>query len=217
MPAASDEGPAPVTPQWAWQTVQEFVQDKGLRRHMLAVGAAMDWYALRLGGDPAYWRAVGILHDFDWEVHSDLDRHPIEGAKILRERGVDEETVRVILSHYEQGTGVAPEKPIDFALLACDDVTGLITAVTLVRPSRDVRDVVLKSIRKKWKDRRFAAGVDRDHVQEALEAFSERCFEGRLELWQHVENVLQAMQAEAGALNLNGDPAGVLHLAAKGG
>lgn len=193
-----------VTPEWAWDLVQEFVKEDGLRRHMWAVGAAMAWYAPRLDGDADYWRAVGILHGFDWEIHSDLDRHPMEGAKILRERGVDEETIRTILSHYEEGTGVAPEKAIDHALLACDDITGLITAVTLVRPSRDIADVKLKSVRKKWKDKRFAAGVDREHVQEAVDVFGEKCFDGQLDLWQHIANVLQAMQGEAQMLGLNG-------------
>lgn len=191
-------------PSVAWHLVQEFVEDDGLRRHMLAVGAAMHWYAKRLGGDPDYWRAVGILHDFDWEIHSDLNSHPMEGAPILRERGIDEDAIRTILSHYEEGTGVHPQKAIDFTLLACDDITGLITAVTLVRPSRDIADVRLKSVRKKWKDRRFAGGVDRDHVQDALDAFSERCFDGELDLWQHIANVLEAMQAEAAGLALDG-------------
>ncbi len=193
-----------VTPDWAWELVQEFVKEDGLRRHMLAVGAAMAWYAPRLDGDADYWRAVGILHDFDWEIHSDLDSHPMEGAKILRERGVDEETIRTILSHYEEGTGVKPEKAIDYALLACDDITGLITAVTLVRPSRDIGDVKLKSVRKKWKDKRFAGGVDRAHVQKAVDVFSENCFDGQLDLWQHISNVLQAMQEEAATLGLDG-------------
>lgn len=201
-----------VTPQWAWDVVREFVEDEGLRRHMLATGAAMHWYAAQLGGDPHYWRAVGILHDFDWEIHSDLDRHPMEGAKILRQRGVDEATVQTILSHYEEGTGVPPEEAIDFALLACDDITGLLTAVTLVRPSRNIADVALKSVRKKWKDKRFAAGVDRDHVQEAVAAFSERCFGGQLDLWQHIDNVLQAMKYEAEALKLDGHEDGALFL-----
>lgn len=196
-----------MTPAFAWDIVQEFVHDQGLRRHMLAVGAAMYWYASRLGGDPDYWRLVGLLHDFDWEIHSDLDTHPMEGAPILRERGIDEEAIRTILSHYEEGTGVRPDKPIDFALLACDDITGLLTAVTLVRPSRDIADVKLKSVRKKWKDRRFAAGVDREHVDAAVTRFSEACFDGQLQLWQHVENVLGAMQNEAGALGLDGSGA----------
>ena len=188
----------------AWNLVCEYVQDAGLRRHMLAVSAAMRFYAKKLGYDPAYWETVGLLHDFDWEIHPDLDRHPIQGAEILRQRGWDEETIRVILSHYTEGTAVEREKPIDFALLACDEITGLIVAATLVRPSKDIRDVKLKSIRKKWKDKRFAAGVDRDHVIEATNDFSLVCFDGRLDLWDHIANVLAAMQANAELLELDG-------------
>ena len=188
----------------AWELVAEFVQDPGLRRHVIAVSAAMGFYAALLNEDSHYWKAVGLLHDFDWEIHPDLDRHPKEGASILRDRGWDEETIRVILSHYTGGTGVEREKPIDFALLACDEVTGLIIATSLVRPSKDIRDVKLKSIRKKWKDKRFAGGVDREHVEEVTRDFSIACFEGRLELWEHVGNVLEAMKLEAEALDLDG-------------
>lgn len=188
----------------AWELVCEFVQDSGLRRHMLAVSAAMGWYAQELGQDVAYWETVGLLHDFDWEIHPDLNQHPTEGSKILRERGWDEETIRVILSHYTEGTGVEREKPIDFALLACDEITGLIIATTLVRPSKNIAEVKLSSIRKKWKDRRFAAGVDRDHVTEVTADFSRECFDDSLELWTHIQNVLTAMQAQAEVLELDG-------------
>ena len=188
----------------AWDLVCEFVQDGGLRRHMLAVSAAMGWYAQELGQDVAYWETVGLLHDFDWEIHPDLNQHPTEGSKILRERGWDEETIRVILSHYTEGTGVEREKPIDFALLACDEITGLIIATTLVRPSKNIAEVKLSSIRKKWKDRRFAAGVDRDHVTEVAADFSRECFDDSLELWTHIQNVLTAMQAQAEVLELDG-------------
>lgn len=188
----------------AWGLVCEFVQDKGLRRHMLSVAAAMRLYAARLGHDPDYWETVGLLHDFDWEIHPDLDRHPIKGADILRERGWDEETIRTILSHYTEGTGVEREKPIDFALLACDEITGLVIATALVRPSKNLADVKLKSIRKKWKDRRFAAGVDRDHVTEVTADFSRACFDGSLDLWDHIGNVLSAMQGAAEQLELDG-------------
>lgn len=188
----------------AWETVCEFVQDAGLRRHMLSVGAAMAWYAEQMGEDVDYWEAVGLIHDFDWEIHPDLDQHPIEGSKILRERGWDEALIRTVLSHYEEGTGVAREQPIDFALLACDEITGLVVAATLVRPNRNINDVKIKSIKKKWKNRRFAAGVDRDHVIEVTEDFSRECFNGELELWQHIGNVLTAMQARADQLGLAG-------------
>ncbi len=188
----------------AWDLVCEHVQDTGLRRHMCAVGAAMRWYAGRLDAGPDYWQAIGFLHDFDWEIHPDLGQHPIKGADILRERGIDEETIRIILSHYTGGTGVEREKPVDFALLACDEITGLIIAVALVRPSKNITDVNLKSIRKKWKDRRFAAGVDRAHVEEVTADFSRVCFQGQLDLWTHIGNVLTAMQGVAMDLELDG-------------
>lgn len=188
----------------AWKLVCEFVQDEGLRRHMLAVSAAMGWYAAQLNHDIAQWQTVGLLHDFDWEIHPDLDHHPIKGADILRERGWDEETIRIILSHYTAGTGVERQKPVDFALLACDEITGLIIATALVRPSRNIADVELKSLRKKWKDKRFAAGVIREHVEEVTADFSRQCFNGRLDLWTHISNVLTAMQSKAGELQLDG-------------
>lgn len=188
----------------AWETVCRYVSDRGLRRHMQAVSAAMRFYADRLGEDPEAWVTVGLLHDFDWEIHPGLDEHPIKGADILRAEGWDEETIRVILSHYTEGTGVAREKPIDFALLACDEITGLIIAATLVRPSMDIGELSVASLRKKWKDRRFAAGVDREHVAEMTADFSRVCFDGGLELWSHIENVLIAMQANAAELDLDG-------------
>lgn len=188
----------------AWETVCRYVSDRGLRRHMQAVSAAMRFYADRLGEDPEAWVTVGLLHDFDWEIHPGLDEHPIKGADILRAEGWDEETIRVILSHYTEGTGVAREKPIDFALLACDEITGLIIAATLVRPSMDIGELSVASLRKKWKDRRFAAGVDREHVAEMTADFSRVCFDGGLELWSHIENVLIAMQADAAELELDG-------------
>lgn len=190
--------------QDAWELVTEFVQDAGLRRHMVAVSAAMGFYADLLGEERAYWETVGLVHDFDWEIHPDLDHHPMEGAKMLRDRGWEEETIRVILSHFTEGTGVEREKPIDFALLACDEVTGLVIATSLVRPSKNINDVKLKSVRKKWKDRRFAGGVDRDHVETVTQEFSLACFDGKLGLWEHVSNVLEAMKLEAEALELDG-------------
>jgi len=188
----------------AWALVCEFVKDDGLRRHMLSVAAAMRWYATQLDEDPDYWEVVGLVHDFDWEIHPDLDRHPIKGADILRERGWDEAIIRTILSHYTEGTGVERDKPIDFALLACDEITGLVIATSLVRPSKNIADVKLKSIRKKWKDRRFAAGVDRDHVEEVTADFSRVRFDGQLDLWTHIGNVLTAMQGDAERLELDG-------------
>ncbi len=188
----------------AWELVCEFVQDKGLRRHMLSVASAMRWYAEKLGEDADYWEVVGLIHDFDWEIHPNLNQHPIKGADILRERGWDEGTIRTILSHYTEGTGVERAKPIDFALLACDEITGLIVATALIRPSRNIADVKLKSIRKKWKNLKFAAGVDRAHVEEVTADFSRVCFDGQLDLWTHIGNVLTAMQGAADQLELDG-------------
>jgi predicted hydrolase (HD superfamily) len=188
----------------AWDLVTEYVQDPGLRRHMLSVAAAMRYYAALLDEDEDYWEVIGLIHDFDWEIHPDLDRHPIAGSPILREEGWDEESIRVVLSHYTEGTNVPREKPIDFALMANDEITGLIVATTLVRPSKNIADVTLKSVRKKWKNRAFAAGVNRDEVEEYTSDFSRVCFDNQLDLWSHIANVLSAMQANAEALELDG-------------
>ncbi|MCM2269959.1 MAG: HDIG domain-containing protein [Thermoanaerobaculia bacterium] len=190
--------------QEAWQIVEEHVRQGGLRRHMLAVEAAMRAYAEKLGHDPDLWGLAGLLHDYDWEIHPTLESHPQDGIPLLRERGCPEPVVQAILAHNEEGTGVARATPLDFALLACDEVTGLLIACALVRPTKDVRDVPLKSVQKRWKERIFAAGVDRDHVEAVTADFSRACFDGALELWEHVGNVLAAMQLAAAALELDG-------------
>jgi predicted hydrolase (HD superfamily) len=165
-------------------------------------------YAGRLGGDPDDWALVGLLHDFDWEIHPTLEAHPREGIPTLRERGVPDDVLQAILAHNTAGTGIERRHPMDFALLACDEVTGLIIAAALVRPHKDVRQLAVKSVKRNWKERSFAAGVDRDHVAEATADFSRACFDGRLELWEHVGHVLAAMQAAAGELGLDGCLAG---------
>jgi predicted hydrolase (HD superfamily) len=187
-----------------WSLVCRYVRAAGLRRHMVAVAAAMRCYAGRLNQDADEWEAVGLIHDFDWEIHPDLDRHPLAGAPILRAEGWDEETIRAILSHNTEATGVERTQAIDFALLACDEVTGLIIATTLVGPSKNIANVELRSVRKKWKDRAFAAGVDREHVAQVTADFSAACFGGALELWDHIGNVLVAMQADAARLEMDG-------------
>lgn len=192
----------------AWKILTEHVEADGLRRHMVAVEAAMEDYAERLGEDPELWGMAGLLHDFDWEIHPTLEDHPAKGAPILREHGVPETVIRAILSHNTEGTGVERERPIDFALLACDEITGLVIAATLVRPSKDVRDVKLKSIKKRWKSKAFARGVDREHVEAATADFSRECFDGELELWEHAGNVLTSMQRVAAKLDLDGRLAG---------
>jgi putative nucleotidyltransferase with HDIG domain len=188
----------------AWNVVTEHVQAAGLRRHMLAVEAAMRQYAQRLGEDAKTWGMAGLLHDFDWEIHPTLEDHPKKGVEILRRLGCDESVMRAILSHNTQSTGVERQRPIDFALLACDEITGLVLAAALVRPSKDVREVELKSLQKRWKERAFAAGVDRPHVEEATADFSRECFAGTLTLADHIGNVLAAMQGIAAELDLDG-------------
>lgn len=188
----------------ALNLVEENVQAQGLRRHMLSVEAAMRWYAVKLGEDPDTWGLAGLLHDFDWEIHPVLERHVVEGVPILRAKGCPEVVVQAILAHNQAATGVARRDPMDFALLACDEITGLIIASALVRPSKDIRDVKLKSIKKRWKEKSFAAGVDREHVETVTSDFSREVFAGQLELWQHVTNVLEAMQGIAADLDLDG-------------
>jgi putative nucleotidyltransferase with HDIG domain len=168
----------------------------------------MRLYADKLGGDPDLWGLAGLLHDWDWEIHPTLEDHPAKGAPILREKGCPEEVVQAILSHNTAGTGVERRQPMDFALLACDEITGLLIAGALIRPSKDIREMKLKSARKRWKEKAFAAGVDRDHVAEATADFSRECFAGNLELWDHVGNVLTAMQGAAERLQLDGQLAG---------
>ncbi len=188
----------------ALELMQSKVEAEGLRRHMLAVEAAMGFYAAKLDEEIEPWQLAGLLHDFDWEMHPTLEAHPAEGAPILREAGCPESVVQAILSHNTVGTGVERTRPIDFALLACDEVTGLVIASTLVRPSKDVRDVKLKSLRKRWKEKAFARGVNREEVEHATADFSRECFDGKLELWEHVQNVLEAMQGSAAELGLDG-------------
>jgi len=192
----------------AWKVVTDHVVAAGLRRHMIAVEAAMRSYAVRLGEDPELWGLAGLLHDYDWEVHPTLESHPKDGVALLVERGCPAAVVRAIEAHNTPATGVEAETPMDFALRACDEVTGLVIAAALVRPTKDVRDVELKSLRKRWKERAFAAGVDREEVERATAEFSRRAFGGGLELWEHVGNVLVAMQGAAVELELDGRLAG---------
>jgi putative nucleotidyltransferase with HDIG domain len=164
----------------------EYVENTNLRRHMLAVEAAMQDYAIRFNGDPELWGLAGLLHDFDWEIHPSLEQHPQAGAPILRERGVPDEIIRCILSHADH-TGIPRTTNMEKALSACDELTGLISAVALVRPSRSLDDLKVKSVRKKWKDARFAANVDRLEIEHAVSELG-------VDLWDHVENVVRSMQ-----------------------
>jgi putative nucleotidyltransferase with HDIG domain len=188
----------------AWQIVLDHVEQSGLVRHMQAVEAAMRWYAQTLDEDPALWGLAGLLHDYDWEIHPTLEGHPALGAPLLRGRGCPEVVIKAILAHNPAGTGVEPEHPIDFGLRACDEITGLIAAAARVHPSKDLREVRLSSLKRRFKEGAFARGVDREEVARATEDFSRVCFGGSLDLWQHTENVLRAMQEVASELELDG-------------
>jgi len=176
--------------------VHEYVKNENLVRHMLAVEAAMRFYAAKFSEDQDVWGITGILHDFDWEIHPTLEQHPIAGAPILRQRGVPEEIVRAVLSHADH-TGIPRQTRMEKALYACDEITGLITAVALVRPSRSLADLEASSVKKKWKDKAFAAGANRDEIARAAEEFG-------VELWEHVGNIILAMRTIAPELGLAG-------------
>lgn len=181
----------------ALDIVREYVKNENLVRHMLAVEAAMRRYAEEMGEDVELWGLAGLLHDFDWEIHPSLEHHPQDGAPILRERGVPDVIVQAILSHADH-TGVPRETTMEKGLYACDEITGLITAVALVRPSKSIMDVKVKSVKKKWKNQAFAAGANREEIEHAVEDFG-------VELWEHVGNVIAAMQGIAGELGLEGE------------
>ena len=159
-----------ITRERALEIVREFIKNENLVKHMLAVEAAMRFYARKLGEDEELWGITALLHDFDWEIHPDMETHPMDGAPLLRERGVPEETIQDVLSHADY-TGVPRDTKLRKALHACDEITGLITAVALVRPSKSIHDVTVKSVKKKWKDLRFAAGANREEMERACVDF----------------------------------------------
>ena len=189
-----------ITREKAWELVNEFTENQNLVRHMLAVEAAMRAYARKYGEDEELWGIVGLVHDFDYEQNPDLsvEGHPVTGAKILRERGWPEEIVRAMLSHASEYTGVPQETLLERVLFAVDDLTGFLVAVALVRPSKSINDVKLKSVRKKWKDKAFAAAVNREHIEQTAAALG-------LELGEHIQTVLDAMKGIAPQLGLAGE------------
>lgn len=189
--------------QDAWQLVTEWTQSESLRHHMQAVEAAMRAYARRFGEDEEKWGLAGLIHDFDYERYPDMtaaDGHPFTGVRLLREQGIDEDIIRAIEAHASERTGVMPESLMEKSLVAVDELTGFLTAVALVRPSKDIRDITkISSVRKKWKDRSFAAAVNREEIEHAAQALG-------VDLWEeHVPRVLTAMQAIASDLGLAGE------------
>jgi len=178
------------------EIVQTYVKNQGLINHMLSVEAAMRFYAAAMHEDVETWGLAGLLHDFDWEIHPTLEGHPQAGAPILRELGVPEEIVLAVLSHADH-VDIPRDTPMRKALYASDEITGLITAVAYVRPSRSLYDLGASSVKKKWKDKAFAAGANREEIKRGAEEFG-------IELWQHVDNVITAMRGIAPQLGLEG-------------
>lgn len=184
-----------MTREDALKIVREYVKSESLVRHMLAVESAMAAYANKFGENEETYRITGLLHDFDWEIHPTLDGHPMKGAPILKERGVSDEIIRAIQSHASR-TGVTRDSNMEKALFACDEITGLITTTALVRPSKKIAEVEIKSIKKKWKDKGFAAGVNRQDVEQGARELG-------VDLWEeHIPTVLKAMQGIADDLGL---------------
>ncbi|MEA4811004.1 MAG: HDIG domain-containing protein [Anaerolineaceae bacterium] len=180
----------------ALELVRTYVKNEGLIRHMLSVEAAMRWYAHKFGEDEEKWGLAGLLHDYDWEIHPTADTHPLEGLPLLRRAGISEEVLEAIASHADR-----LEHPrltfFQKMLFACDEITGMITAVALVRPSKSLYDLEASSVKKKWKDKAFAAGAERSLMEEGAQEIG-------IELWQHVGNVIHAMRAIAPELGLAG-------------
>lgn len=185
------------TREEAWETLNEFTANPSLIKHALAVEAAMRHFAAKHGEDVEKWGLVGLLHDFDYEKYPTMEQHPMEGSKILRERGWDEEIIRAILSHGNH-TGVTRESLMEKTLFAVDELCGFLVAVTLVRPSKDIRDVKPKSVVKKLKDKAFARAVNRDDIKQGYEELG-------LERNPFIQEVLDALGAVAGDLGLAGE------------
>jgi putative nucleotidyltransferase with HDIG domain len=192
---ATQTQPAPITRQEAWDLLTEHTTSPVLIRHALAVEAAMRAQAERVGADPEYWGAVGLLHDFDYEQHPTAEEHPFAGAAILRQRGYDEGLVADILSHASYG-GVPRDTPLRQALYAVDELSGFITAVALVRPSKSLSDVEPSSVRKKMKDKAFARAVNREDIVNGAAELG-------VDLDEHIRFVVASLKPVAGELGLN--------------
>lgn len=180
--------------------LNEWVESESLRRHMLSVEAAMRAYARHYGEDEDLWGLTGLLHDLDYERFPDMDDtengHPRTALRLFRERDYPAELIHAVEAH-ATFLGVPSESLLDKALLACDELTGLVLACAYVRPSRDLREVRLKSVKKKWKDKAFTAAIDRQENMHFIEALG-------VPFDEHVQRVLEAMQGIATELGVDG-------------
>jgi len=177
----------------AWETLTRYTKSESLLRHALAVEASTGFYAHKFGEDEELWRAVALLHDFDYEIHPTLDEHPQDGAPILREEGYPEEVIDAVLSHAEH-LNMPRDTPLKKTLFACDELSGFVHACGLVRPT-GVDGLEPKSVKKKLKQPSFAAGVHRDEVYAGAELLE-------LDLDEHIANVIAALQPIAKELGL---------------
>lgn len=182
-----------VTRERAWETLTKHTKSEALRRHALAVEAAVRGYAERLGGDVELWSATALLHDFDYEMHPTLDKHPQDGAPILRAEGYPEELIEAVLSHAEH-LAMPRDTPLRKVLFACDELSGFIHACGLVRPD-GLETLEPKSVRKKLRQPSFAAGVHREEVYRSAE-------ELEIDLDEHIANVIASMRPIAAQLGL---------------
>ena len=181
----------------AWQLLTEWTQSDSLRKHALAVEAAVRGYARLFGEDEEGWGIVALLHDFDYERYPTVDQHPFRGCEELQRRGYPEWVTRAILSHAEY-SGVPRESQLEKTLFACDEMAGFVTAASLVRPSRSVLDLEASSVLKRMKDKAFARAVSRDDLRKGAEELG-------LPLQEHVGNVIRFMREQADALGLRGN------------
>ena len=180
----------------AWALVTEWTASESLRKHMLAVEAAVRGYAREFGEDEDGWGVVALLHDFDYERYPDQENHPFRGIEVLKERGYPEWVTRAILSHAEY-SGVPRESRLEHTLYACDEMSGFITAAALVRPSRSLLDLEASSVAKRMKDKAFARAVNRDDLRRGAEELG-------LPIDVHIGNVIRFMRVQADALGLRG-------------
>jgi len=182
----------------AWDILCEHTKTEPLRKHALAVEAAMRAYARKYGGDEDRWAAVGLLHDFDFEMHPNPDEHPVKGAEILRERGVPEDIVYAVLCHADY-LSLERKTPMDRAIYAVDELTGFVTAVALVRPNKSIDEVDVAAVRKKMKDKGFARAVNREDITKGAEQLG-------VDLDEHIAFVIDALRPVATELGIAGTP-----------
>lgn len=183
----------------AWDILCEHTRTEPLRKHALAVEAAMKAYARKLGGDEEKWGIVGLLHDFDFEMYPSQEDHPIRGAEILRERGAPADIVHAVLCHAPY-TGAEPTGDMDRAIYAVDELTGFVIAVALVRPTRSIHEVDVAAVKKKMKDKGFARAVRREDITEGAERMG-------VDLDEHIAFVIESLKPVAKELGIAGTQA----------